>query len=105
MPSVGLIACLLLAAALFVVGLYGAISHDSAVGILMSLEIMAIAVSINLMAFARFAAPAEQAALWFFAVFLMVITAAELGIGLALVVAIYRRARTSDVDDLHELRG
>ncbi|MDR1775973.1 MAG: NADH-quinone oxidoreductase subunit NuoK [Actinomycetes bacterium] len=104
MPTVGLTAVVLLAAALFAIGLYGAISNDSAIGILISLEIMAISITVNLMGFARFSSVA-QANAWFFSVFLMVITAAEIGIGLALVVAVYRRARTSEVDDLSELKG
>jgi NADH:ubiquinone oxidoreductase subunit K len=98
----------LLAAALFAVGLYGVISNESAIGILMSLEIMSIAVTINLMAFARFLPPTTgnpALAGWFFSTFLMVISAAEIGIGLALVVAIFRRAKTSEVDDLSELKG
>jgi NADH-quinone oxidoreductase subunit K len=105
MPQVGLGACLLLSAALFATGLYGAIARQSAISILMSLEIMAIAITINLVAFSRFGAADSQANGWFFALFLMVISAAEIGIGLALSIAIYRRAHTSDVDDLHELKG
>jgi NADH-quinone oxidoreductase subunit K len=101
---IGLTAALLLSAALFVIGLYGVISRKSAVCILMSLEIMSIAVTLNLMSFARFV-PGVQATAWFFSLFLMVISAAEIGIGLALVVAIYRRVKTSEVQDLSELKG
>jgi NADH-quinone oxidoreductase subunit K len=104
MPEVGLASVLLFAAALFVVGLYGAISRKEAINILMSLEIMMIAISLNLMGLARFV-PGVQVHAWFFTMFLMVIGAAEIGIGLALVVAIYRKVRTSEVDDLHELKG
>jgi len=104
MPEVGLVTMLLFAAVLFAIGLYGALSRKEAINILMSLEIMMIAVSLNLMGMARFV-PGLQVHAWFFTMFLMVIGAAEIGIGLALVVAIYRKARTSEVDDLRELKG
>ena len=102
MPSVGLITVLLFSAALFVIGLYGALSRKAAINILMSLEIMMIAISLNLMGLARFV-PDVQVHAWFFTMFLMVVGAAEIGIGLALVVAVYRKMRTSEVNDLREL--
>jgi len=102
--SVNFTAPILLAAALFCVGLYGALVRKSAVGILMSLELMSMAVTINLIAFGRFASPHPLNS-WFFTVFLMVISAAEIGIGLALVVALYRQSHTSEVDELDQLKG
>jgi len=104
MPEVGLVTALLFAAALFAVGLYGAISRKAAVSILMSLEIMLFAITLNLIAFARFV-PGAQPHAWFFTIFLMVLGAAEVAIGLSLVVALYRRSRTSKVDELRELKG
>ena len=104
MPEVGLVTALLFSAALFAIGLYGAIARRAAINILMSLEIMMIAISLNLMSLARFV-PGVQIHAWFFTMFLMVIGAAEIGIGLALVVAIYRKVRTSEVNDLRELKG
>lgn len=101
---VGLEAFLLLGSALFALGLVGAVSKKSAVQILMSLELMALAVNLNLVAFSRFRTPAEMTG-WFFTLFAMVVSAAEVGMGLALVLAIYRRARTSEVSDLTELKG
>lgn len=100
----GIEAFLTLAAVLFSLGLYGAVSKRGAVQVLMSLELMAIAVNINLVAFSRFVTPLEMTG-WFFAVFAMVISAAEIGLGLALVLAIYRRSRTSEVTGLSELKG
>jgi NADH:ubiquinone oxidoreductase subunit K len=102
--TIGYSAVLLLAAALFVIGLYGALARTSAVGILMSLELMSMAITINLITLGRFVSP-SQATSWFFTVFLMVISAAEIGMGLALVLAIYRRSHTSEVDELNELKG
>lgn len=101
---VGLDAFLMLAAALFALGLYGAVSKKGAVQVLMSLELMAIAVNINLVAFSRFVTPVSMDGL-FFTVFAMVVSAAEVGLGLALVLAIYRRARSSEVTGLNELKG
>jgi NADH:ubiquinone oxidoreductase subunit K len=101
---VGLQAFLMLSAVLFSLGLYGALSKKATVQLLMSLELMAIAVNINLVALSRFNTPRTMDGL-FFAVFTMVVSAAEVGLGLALVLAIYRRARTSEVTDLSELKG
>jgi NADH:ubiquinone oxidoreductase subunit K len=100
----GLPAFLVLAAALFSLGLYGAISKKGAVQVLMSLELMAVAVNINLVAFARFVTPSTVDGLYF-AIFAMVVSAAEVGLGLALILAIYRRARESEVTGLSELKG
>ena len=102
--GVGLVSVLLFSAALFSVGLYGAMSRKAAVSILMSLEIMLFAVSINVIALAQFI-PGAQIHAWHFAIFLMVVGAAEVAIGLSLVVAIYRRIKTSEVEDLRELKG
>jgi len=101
---VGLDAFLMLAAVLFALGLYGAVSKKATVQLLMSLELMALAININLVAMSRFITPRSMDGL-FFAVFTMVISAAEVGLGLALVLAIYRRSRQSEVSELHELKG
>ncbi|MCL2332465.1 MAG: NADH-quinone oxidoreductase subunit NuoK [Actinomycetia bacterium] len=102
--SVNFTAVILLAAALFCIGLFGALSRKSALGILMSLEMMGMAIAINLITLGRFVSPHPLDS-WFFTVFLMVIAAAEIGIGLALIVALYRRSRTSEVDELDQLKG
>ena len=93
-----------LAAVLFALGLFGALSKKSAVMILMSLELMANAVNINLVALSRFVTP-ESMTGQFFAVFVMVVAAAEIGLGLALVLALYRRTRTIEVDAADSLKG
>lgn len=102
--QVGLPAFLLLAALLFSIGLYGAISKKSTIGILLSLEVMAIAISINLVAINRFVTMSEMTGLYV-SIFTMVTSAAEVGIGLGLFIAIYTSGRTSEVTDLQELKG
>lgn len=101
---VGLEAFLILGAVLFCMGLFGAVSKRGAVQVLMSLELMSIGIGFNLVAFTRFRTP-ELMTGWFFTVFTMVISAAEVGLGLALVLAIYRRSRSSEVTGLSELKG
>lgn len=93
-----------LAAGLFVLGLYGALSKRSAVMIFMSLELMANAVNINLVAMSRFLTPQLMTG-QFFAVFMMVIAACEIGLGLALVLALYRQTNTIEVEFLDQLKG
>jgi len=101
---VGVEPFLMLAAVLFSLGLYGALSKKATVQLLMSLELMSIAVNINLVALSRFVTPQTMEGL-FFAIFTMVVSAAEIGLGLGLVLAIYRQARTSEVTNLTELKG
>ncbi|MDP2234734.1 MAG: NADH-quinone oxidoreductase subunit NuoK [Actinomycetota bacterium] len=102
--QVGLSEFLLLAAILFSIGLYGAVSKRSAVMVLMSLEIMAVAVNLNMVAFSRFLTPQAMTG-QFFTVFSMVVSAAEIGLGLALVLAIYRRSRSIELSTLERLKG
>jgi NADH-quinone oxidoreductase subunit K len=102
--TVGLVHFLVLAAVLFGIGAYGVLSRKSVIIVLMSLELMANAVNINLVAFSRFVTP-EAMTGQFFSVFSMVVSAAEIGLGLALVLAIYRRKRSVELDAVQELKG
>lgn len=102
--SIGLGHMLVFSALLFGIGLYGALSRKNAIHVLMSLELMANAVNVNLVAFSRFVTP-ESMHGQFFAVFSMVVSAAEIGLGLALVLAIYRRKRSVELDAVQELKG
>lgn len=95
---------LILSALLCCVGLYGALSKRSSVMVLMSLELMANAVNLNLIAFSRFVTPVEMTG-QAFAVFSMVVSAAEIGLGLALVLALYRVTRSAEVVALDRLKG
>lgn len=101
---VGLQAFLVLAAVLFAIGLFGAVSKKSAVMVLMSLELMTAAVNINLVAISRFVTPVSMTG-QFVAAFVMVVAAAEIGLGLALVLALYRRVRSVELDRLERLKG
>lgn len=94
-----------LAALLFCVGVYGVLSRRNAIAILMGIELMMNAVNINLVAFARFVNPTAQAGQTaltgqVFAIFVMMIAAAEAAVGLALVITIYRNLRHINVDDI-----
>ncbi|HEY3317472.1 MAG TPA: NADH-quinone oxidoreductase subunit NuoK [Coriobacteriia bacterium] len=102
--KVGLDAFILLATALFSVGLFGALSKRSAIMVLMALELMANAVNILLVAASRYVTPATMDG-WFFAVFSLVVSAAEIGLGLSLVLALYRKVRTAELDRLETLKG
>jgi NADH-quinone oxidoreductase subunit K len=93
-----------LAALLFAIGIFGALSKKSAVMVLMSLELMTNAVNLNLVAVSRFVTP-DSLAGQFTAAFVMVVAAAEIGLGLALVLAIYRTRRTVELDHIDELKG
>ena len=97
-----LTAYLVLSALVFAIGLFGVLSRRNAVGILLGIELMLNAVNINLVAFARF--HADVAGL-VFALFTIAITVAEVGLGLAIVIVIFRVRRTIDADRLDLLRG
>ena len=102
--TLGLNHYLVLAAALFSVGLYGAVSKKGAVQVLMSLELMSVAVDLNLIAFSRYVTPVAMTG-QFFTVFVMIISAAEIGLGLALVVAIFKATHSAEVTGLTDLKG
>ena len=93
---------LLLSAFLFCTGVYGVLARKNAVLVLMSIELMLNAVNINLIAFSAFNHDISGAV---FALFVITIAAAEVGIGLAIVLLIYRNEHTADLDDIDELKG
>lgn len=95
-----------LAAALFCIGLFGALARKNAIAVLMGIELMLNAVNINLVAFWRYGSPdpiVNQAGV-VFALFVITIAAAEAAIGLALVIAIYRSRDTVNVEELDLLK-
>ena len=92
---------LLLAAVLFSIGVYGVIARRNAVLVLMSIELILNAVNINLVAFATMHGLGGQV----FALFVIAVAAAEVGVGLAIVLLIYRNRRSVDIDQLDELKG
>ena len=95
-------AYLTLAALVFAIGLFGVLTRRNAVGILLGIELMLNAVNVNLVAFARF--HADLAGI-LFTLFTISITVAEVAVGLAIVIAIFRARRTVDADRLDLLRG
>lgn len=90
---------LVLSAILFSLGIYGVLSNRSAVLVLMSVELMLQAVTINFIAFAVYLAPETFTGL-IFAIFVIVIAAAEVGLALAIVLRIFRNRGTSNVDEV-----
>jgi NADH-quinone oxidoreductase subunit K len=97
-----LVAYLGLAALVFVIGLFGVLTRRNAVGILLGIELMLNAVNINLVAFARFHG---DLAGMIFTLFTIAITVAEVAVGLAIVIVIFRVRRTVEADHLDLLRG
>lgn len=94
---------LLLAALLFCIGLYGALAKKNAVAVLMGIELMLNSVNINLIAFNKFLAP-ETLTGHIFAIFVIVVAAAEVAVGVALILNIHRQRLTSNVNDLDILK-
>jgi NADH:ubiquinone oxidoreductase subunit K len=90
---------LLLGAALFSIGVYGVLSRRNAVLVLLSVELMLAAVNINLVAFDRLNQDLVAGG-QVFALFVIAVAAAEVGIGLAIVLLIYRNRRSANVDEL-----
>jgi NADH-quinone oxidoreductase subunit K len=96
---------LVLAAALFCIGLYAALSRRNAIGILMGVELMLNAVNINLLAFWRHVEVAQQTLNGqVFAIIVITVAAAEAAVGLALVLAVYRNRKTVDVEDVDSMK-
>jgi len=98
---------LLLGAALFVIGLYGAIAKRNAIAVLMGIEIMLNAVNITLVAFSFFnTKPPYSGYLTgqIFAIFIITVAAAEAAVALAMVIAIYRKRNTVDVGEIDMLK-
>ena len=94
---------LVVAAALFSIGLYGVLSRRNAIGILMGIELMLNAVNINLVTFWRYLDPVRITG-QIFAIFVFTVAAAEVAVGLALVIAIYRNRNTVVVEDIDLLK-
>ena len=91
--TVGLQHYLMLSAILFAIGFYGALAKRNAIIILMCIEIMLNAVNIALVAFSRFITPTLLTG-QVFAIFIIVVAAAETAVGLGIIIAIYRRHNT-----------
>lgn len=94
---------LILAAALFCIGIFGLITSRNAVRVLMSIELMLNAVNLNLMAFSNYL-DAQDIKGQVFTTFVIAIAAAEAAVGLAIVLAIYRNRDTVDMEQFSLLK-
>ncbi len=94
---------LILAAGLFSIGLFGVLARRNAVAILLGVELMLNAVNINLVAFWRYGDVAQMAG-QVFAIIVFAVAAAEVAVGLALVISVYRRRNTVVAEELDMLK-
>jgi NADH-quinone oxidoreductase subunit K len=93
----------LVATALFSLGLYGVITRRNAVLVLASVELMLAAVNLNLVSFDTYLADQLHAG-QMMTLFIIALAAAEVGIGIAIILMIYRNLQTADVDKLDEMK-
>jgi NAD(P)H-quinone oxidoreductase subunit 4L len=100
---VGLEHYLVLSAVLFAIGLYGALTRRNAVVMLMCVEIMLNAVNIALVAFSHYIAGAAMAG-QVFAIFVMVVAAAEAAVALAIIITIYRNRESIDITNVNLMK-
>jgi NADH-quinone oxidoreductase subunit K len=95
---------LIVGSALFSMGLYGVITRKNAVLVLASVELMLAAVNINLVAFDVYLSDILHQG-QIFSLFIIALAAAEVGIGIAIVLMIFRNMHTADVDELNLMKG
>ncbi|SMB95384.1 NADH dehydrogenase subunit K [Thermanaeromonas toyohensis ToBE] len=88
---------------LFVIGLFGALAKKNAVAVLMGIELMLNAVNINLVAFNRFLNP-DKVVGQVFAIFVIVVAAVEVAVGLAIVINLYRQRLNTSIDEADWLK-
>ena len=101
--SIGLEHYLILSAVLFSIGLYGALAKRNAIVILMSIELMLNAVNIAMVAFSRYIVPLLLSG-QVFAIFVIVVAAAEVAVGLAIIITIYRSRETVDATKVNLMK-
>jgi NADH:ubiquinone oxidoreductase subunit K len=93
---------LLLGAVLFCIGVYGVLARRNAVMVLMAIELILNAVNLNFIAFALLHGNVDGQV---FALYVIAVAAAEVGVGLAMVLLVYRNRRSIALDELSEMRG
>jgi len=94
---------LTMAAILFCIGLYGALSKRNAVIVLMSVELMLNAVNLNLVAFSKYGV-VQSLSGQIFSLFTISVAAAEVAVGVAILIALFRSRGTANVDEFDEMR-
>jgi len=100
---IGLQHYLVVSAALFSLGVLGVLTRRNAVNVLMGIELILNSANVNLVAFSRFGGGNLQGQM--FAIFVIVIAAAEVAVALAIILTLYRLRRTPNLDDADILRG
>ncbi len=103
MLTISLTHYVVLSALLFSIGLFGVITKRNAVAVLICIEIMLNAVNINLVAFSKYITPMDFTG-QIFSLFVITVAAAEVGIGLAIIIAIYRNKLSVNLDDFDWLK-
>jgi NADH-quinone oxidoreductase subunit K len=96
---------LLLSALLFSIGLAGALTRRSAILVLIGIELMLNAANLNFIAFWRYGPRPEALTGLMFVLFSIAIAAAEAAVGLALIIAVYRHYRTTQLDQVESMKG
>ena len=96
---------LLLSAMLFAIGLAGALTRRNAIIVLIGIELMLNAANLNFIAFWRYGANPEALTGVMFVIFSIAVAAAEAAVGLALIIAIYRHFKTTNLDQIHSMKG
>jgi NADH:ubiquinone oxidoreductase subunit K len=94
---------LIMSAVLFGIGMYGVLTRRHLVHVLLSIELILNAVLINLVAFSSFTTPDKMIG-QMFAVFVIVVAACEVGVGLAIILSVYRKKKTVDIDNINILK-
>jgi NADH-quinone oxidoreductase subunit K len=97
--------CLALSSLLFAIGLAGVLVRRNAIIALIGIELMLNAANLNFVAFWRHSGTPEALAGIMFAIFSIAVAAAEVAVGLALVIAVHRRCKTTRLDSMHSLKG
>jgi len=93
---------LILGAVLFCIGVYGVIARKNAVMVLMSVELILNSVNLNLLAFSQMNGNVDGHT---FALYIIAVAAAEVGVGLAMVLLVYRNRKSISLDELSEMKG
>lgn len=101
--TIGLEHYLVLSGILFSIGFYGAMAKRNAIAIMMSIEIMLTSVNVAMVAFSRYVVPTLLTG-QVFAIFVMVVAAAEAAVGLAIIMAIYRSRETIDATEINLMK-
>jgi len=103
MFSAGLDQYLILSAVLFCIGLFGVLTQRNVIKIIMCLEIMLNAVNIALIAFSQYITPVILTG-QIFAIFVMVVAAAEVAVGIAIIFTVYRNRESVDIENFNILK-